>query len=292
MPFADRRRYPAAMHLATQTYWGLNARQVHQAVKWTVYAMLVVNFGFYVSEDVSRSVYTLTAQSGFLQWSNAFATTIDILAWLLLILMLELETYQLDDRAWKSWVPRIVRGTRLICFAFIAHTVFAYSTTVREYAATQPVENASSLCDLADAGVSFVYNLQYSEVDPGSCQGLSAASEFFFLGNNSVVTSAAGLRIERGLAWADLIETLAWLVIIAAMETVVRMQTRGISTGPVVRAAASLKFLGYAALFVLAVYWASLAHWLYIWDTFVWIAGFAAIELNLSEWRRDLTAEA
>jgi hypothetical protein len=288
------RQYDPAMNIATQTRQGLKVHRIQQAVKWVVYALLVVNYGFYIYEDVNRSFHTLTSQSSFREWTNTFATTIDISAWLLLILMLELETYLLDDRTWKEkrWVPRVVRGTRLVCFAFITHTVFAYTWTVNEYSATQPVAGASSLCDLADAGVSFVYNLQYSEVDSGSCRVLSAESEFFYLGKDPVVTTTAGLELERGLAWADLIEVVTWLVIIAAMEIVVRLQGRGVTGGPVIAAATSAKYLGYAVVFALAVYWASLSHWLYTWDTFVWIAGFTAIEINLSEWRHAQMARA
>lgn len=280
------------MHLATQIFRDLDVHRVQAAVKWTVYTLLVVNFGLYVVEDVSRSLHTLTAGSSLREWANTFATTIDITAWLLLIAMLELETGLLDDRAWRNWVPRLVRGTRLVCFIFIAHTVFAYSWTVNEYAATKPVPGVTSLCGLDGAGVSFVYNLQYTEVDGDSCRSLSGASEFFFVGNNPVVTTAAGLEIERGLAWADLIEVLTWLVIIAAMEIVVRLQGRGIVAGTSIRAATTIKYLGYLVILALAAYWASLSHWLYTWDTFVWIAGFGAIEINISEWRNELTARS
>jgi len=44
----------------------------------------------------------------------------------------------------------------------------------------------------------------------------------------------------------------------------------------------------YASLIALGVYWATLSHWLYLWDELVWIGGFAAIEMNLSEWRDEI----
>jgi hypothetical protein len=47
----------------------------------------------------------------------------------------------------------------------------------------------------------------------------------------------------------------------------------------------------YLVLFALAGWWATLSHWLYTWDTFVWIAGFAAIEMNISEWRDEIQEE-
>jgi len=44
-------------------------------------------------------------------------------------------------------------------------------------------------------------------------------------------------------------------------------------------------------LLVLCVYWGSLGHGLYTWDNFIWFAGFAAIEMNFSEWRDEILSQ-
>jgi len=75
------------------------------------------------------------------------------------------------------------------------------------------------------------------------------------------------------------------------IELVVRLQEHGISGGTLISVANKVKISLYLILFGLAVYWASLSHWLYTWDTFVWIAGFAAIEMNISDWRDELLEE-
>lgn len=89
----------------------------------------------------------------------------------------------------------------------------------------------------------------------------------------------------------DTIEAITWLVIIFAIEIVVRQQGRGVIGGMVMTSAKTLKLLGYGILFVLAGWWAYLGHRVYTWDTFVWIAGFAAIEMNVHEWRDELLDE-
>ena len=48
----------------------------------------------------------------------------------------------------------------------------------------------------------------------------------------------------------------------------------------------------YMLLMGLGVYWASLGHWLYFWDGLLWIGGFAAIEMNLSQWRDEILEQA
>lgn len=265
-----------------------NLHKIQQAVKWAVYMLLIVNWGFYIFEDWDRALHTLNPSSTFFDWAREFATSIDESAWFVLLFLLELETYILEDEDWKGWVRKTVHGVRLVCFAMILHTVYAFAVTVIEYQPTVIVENVSSLCDMADDDISYVYNLEYTEVTEKTCHSLSDETQFYRVGNDPVVSTIAGLNLERDLAWADVVEVVTWLLIILSIETVVRFQEHKITAGKLISAANRLKVFLYLILVVLAVYWASLSHWLYSWDTFVWIAGFSAIEMNISEWRDEL----
>ena len=270
---------------------GLSAHKIQQAVKWTVYTLLIINFVFYVFEDWNRAVHTLHAGSTFLDWTGEFATSIDESAWFLLLFMFELETYVLADEDWKGWVAHIVRGVRLFCYALLAHTVYAFTVVVINMQPTIAVEGISDLCSMIDADVSYVYNLEYTEVTDQTCANLSAASQFYWVANDPVVSDLAGLNLERDLAWSDLIEVLVWLLVLLMIEVVVRLQSRGISGGTLISALNAIKVFLYATLIALGIYWATLSHWLYFWDELVWIGGFAAIELNVSQWRDELRAE-
>ena len=185
-------------------------------------------------------------------------------------------------------MARLVHGLRMACFVMIAHTMFAYVNEVIDLRPTLPVAEATELCDLADSGVSYVYNLEYTEVTRESCAGLSSASNFYWVGQDPVVTDMAGLRLARDLAWADVFEVAAWLLAILAIEIVVRLQERGVSGGTLIRAANWTKNLLFLFILGVGVYWATLSHWLYLWDEFLWIGGFMAIDMNLSEWRKEL----
>jgi hypothetical protein len=273
------------------TWRGIDLHKLQQVVKWIVYGLLIINWGFYILEDWDRAIHTLGPGSTLLDWTGEFATSIDESGWFVLLFMFELETYVLDDENLTGWTAKAIHTARLACFLMILHTVYAFAVTVDEYEATIPVDNASSLCDLTDKGLSFVYNLDYTEVTEQSCGELSTASQFFMVGVDPVVSTEEGLILERQLAWGDLIEVVMWLLIIAAMELVVRLQDRGITGGKIISTANRLKLASYLVLFALAVWWATLSHWLYTWDTFVWIAGFAAIEMNISEWRDEIQEE-
>ena len=264
--------------------------KIQQVVKWTVYTLLIVNFVFYIFEDWSRALHTLDAGSTFLDWTGEFATSIDESAWFLLLFMFELETYILEDKDWKGWVAHTVRGIRLFCFVMIAHTIYAFSITVIDLRPTVALEDVSSLCEMTDANVSFVYNLEYTEVNEQTCGVLSTATQFYWAADDPVITDIDGLNLERDLAWVDLIEAVVWLLILLAIEIVVRMQNRGVTGGALISALNRIQLLLYLALIAVGIYWASLSHWLYLWDELVWICGFAIIDMNLSEWREDLIA--
>ena len=262
--------------------------RLQQSLKWIVYTLLLINFGFYIHEDWTSAMHTLTADATLADWADEFATSIDEVAWFVLLAMFELETYVLEDEQLEGWRGRVLRGVRLICFAMLAHTVFAYATTVADYQPTVRAEAADGPCGLVGKNLAWVHNLDYTAITEANCSELTNSDALYQVGENPVVTDLSGLRLERRLAWVDLVEAVVWLVIVLAIEFVVRMQERGMTDSPLIRAVNTTKIGLYALLFGIAAWWASLSHWLYAWDEFVWIAGFAVIEMNVSDWRKEL----
>ena len=262
--------------------------KIQQAVKWTVYTLLIINFVFYIFEDWNRAVHTLHAGSSFLDWTSEFANSIDESAWFILLFMFELETYVVADKDWKGWVARTVHWVRLFCYVLIAHTVYAYISVVVSLQPTVAVENITDLCSLSGADVSYVYNLEYTDINDQTCGKLSGESRFYWLAKDPVVSDMAGLKLERDLAWVDLFEAVVWLLILLTIESVVRLQGRGVTGGVLISTGNAVNVFLYLTLIAFGIYWATLSHWLYFWDELVWIGGFAAIEMNLSEWRKEL----
>ncbi len=273
------------VNTSTKTW---NAPKIQQVLKWTVYALLLINFAFYIGEDWNRIAYTLTAESTILNWTAEFATSIDYVGWILLLCMLELETYVLEDENWKGWIAYAVRGVRFGCYAMIAHTLYAAVLATINLQPTVAVENVSDLCGMVDENVSYVYNLEYTDVTIETCSALSAETELYWVESGLIVTDKIGLELERVLGWVDLWEVILWLLILLAIETVVRLQDRGITEGVILSVANSLKILMYLVLVAFGIYWAALSHWLYLWDELLWVAGFTAIEMNITKWRDEL----
>lgn len=267
---------------------GGRMHRIQQAIKWTVYTLLLVNFGFYIFEDWNRAMHSLDEGATLFEWTSEFATSIDELGWFLLLGMFELETYALEDEQWTGWSSALIRGIRLACYLMIGHTIVAYGAAAFQIESAPAVSGVDDLCELAGGDISYVYNLDYTTIDETNCATLSDASQFYWVTEGTVVADPAGLELEQALYWVDVAEAVAWLVIVLAIEAVVRLQERGISSGRAISVLNGTQLVLYLLLVAFAIWWATLSHWLYFWDELLWIGGFAAIEMNLSEWRDEM----
>ena len=234
----------------------------------------------------------MQAGDPLLKWMNSYATSIDEMAWFALLFLFEAETYGLSDDALNRVTRFIFVTIRIACYAFLLHTMYAYWFTYLELSNVVAFPSSTSLCDLARQDFSFLMNLAYTVIDASNCDTLTSGSELFRIGEDLVVTDAAGLSGERGLAIIDIIEVTAWLAVVLIIEFVVVLQERGTSEGPLITWSNYLTIALYTVLVLIAVYWIWKGHYVYAWDELLWIGGFAAIEMNLSEWRDDLSEAA
>ena len=259
-----------------------------QYIKWLIYTLLLVNFALYIRDDWQIAVHTMRDGGSFLDWTGAFATSIDELAWFILLFLLELETYVLSDETLEGPIRWIIQAIRIPCYIFLAHTLYAFGIYVYDLLLVIPVSNITNLCQLAAADVSYAENLEYTLLDHTNCASLSSASQFFYIEPDLVVTDSKGLAVELHLAWLDLVEAFTWLCILFTIELMVRLQDRGITKDPVIRTTNIAKLVLYSILWGAAAYWIFKGHWMFAWDEFLWIAGFAAIEMNVADWRKEI----
>ena len=272
----------------------VNAERRHrraQRIKWTVYTLLLLNGAFYFIEELQMASHTLKHGASFFEWTEAFATTIDNLAWYGLLFMFELETYALEDDAFeRRWVAWTLHGVRLVCYVMLLHTVVARYTALNDAVDAPPRPDVTGLCQVADEGLSWGYNFDYAEITADNCDGFSTDTRYFML-NPMVISDSEGLSMERRQTAVDLSDALVWLFVIWAIELAVWLQNRNV-TGGLLMAASHAARVFYAVLFGHAAWWIYTGHYVYAWDQTLWILGFWAIERNLSEWREDIEEDA
>jgi hypothetical protein len=245
---------------------------------------------FYIGNDLEIASHTLFEGSTFLEKTRAFATTIDLSAWFVLLLLLELETYWLSDDALSRMGWMFMHGVRALCILFLAHTLYAWGVNLHDIYSAIPVEGVNSLCQLVEAEKSYTNNLVYTKITPENCSSLSSANQFYFIDPPTyfIVQDAAAMVIEKHLAWADMIEAVAWVLIILIIEVIIRIQDKNISAGKALVVLLRLKTFLFIVLWTVALYWGFRGHYLFVWDEFMWISGFYVIDMNLTKWREEI----
>jgi hypothetical protein len=262
-----------------------------QALKWTVYSLLLVNWVYYMFDEWEIASHTQRQGGSLLDWTREFATTIDEGAWFGLLFMFELETYILGNNAFENrrlkWT---IHGVRLICYLFLAHTIFARVSDVSDYSGLQQATEITALCQVAEQDISFGENDRYEIVTADNCARISSDERFWFT-DPTVITDSDGFRTEGWVRWINFEDAVTWLLVIWSIELAVWLQNRNVTGGALMLVSHAGKAF-YAVLFLHMAWWLWGGHWVYAWDQFLWIAGFWAIEKNVADWRWEIREEA
>ena len=75
------------------------------------------------------------------------------------------------------------------------------------------------------------------------------------------------------------------------IEISIRLQDKGITQGRIFHTSNHIKIFSYASIMLMSLYWGFTDHLLYLWDELLWIGGFAAIEMNITDWRDEIENE-
>lgn len=269
-----------------------NSYRLYQVFKYSVYGLLSLNVALFFIEEYAAIPHRFADGFGLGEVIEGFAATIDTLAWVTLLLMFELETWVLDDRQVTPRVRLTLHTLRAVCYGFIVYAFYGYLSKLLYLYSAMPLPGVADLCTLVRDGWAYAIDLdEYESLTVENCAGFSAASEFLQFRGLSAAVDAAGYTEILRLAWVDVINSGVWLLVVALLETDVRLQERGRLAGGLLRASTLSKYLLYTVLLLACLYWGVKGDFVDFWDAFLWLVAFVFIELNVFEWRRE-TMEA
>ena len=98
--------------------------------KYAVYAALTINVYLFFAEEWAAAVHRFVDGVALEDVIEGFAASIDTAAWVVLLLMFELETYVLDDELFTPLTTWTLHGLRAVCYAFIIYS-FSCSAQLR-----------------------------------------------------------------------------------------------------------------------------------------------------------------
>jgi len=266
----------------------INSSRLYQLFKYTVYAFLTFNIYLFFDEEFAAAALQFPNGIAPVDMIEAYSATVDTLAWVVLLLMFELETYALDDDKFTRTTTWLLHGLRAICYAFIVYAFYGYIANLAFVVDTVSLAGVSDVCALLPGEWSWATTLdEYERITAANCASWSEAGVFVQFRDLPAIVDPAGLTDIVRLAWVDVINAAVWLLVVLVLEIDVRLQERNRLEGLALRLSSAAKFVLYGILFLAAVYWGIKGDFVDFWDAFLWLVAFVFIELNVFEWREE-----
>ena len=267
-------------------YFGNDLRfRLFSSIKYLVYVLLSVNIFLFLQEELLALEHTYVDGFEPGQFIQVFSATIDTGAWVILLLLFELETSVLDDGKIRGAVKWLLHGVRGLCYIAIVYAFTGYYAELVALYQVVPLAGADA-CSLLDAGYSLLVDLdEYVPLDAANC--ISAGGEAWRLSGFDIIVHEQTLPAVRWLAWTDQINSAAWILVCVVLEVEVRLQLRGKLSASVMNGTRFIKYVLYGILFAAAAYWGVAGDFLDFWDAALWLFAFIFIELNVFEWQYE-----
>lgn len=267
----------------------VSGTRLFQLFKYFVYALLTFNIYVFWTEEVLAAAVQFPGSVPVIELISAYAATIDTAAWVVLLLMFELETYVLEDHHYDRAVTWSLHFVRALCYTFIVYAFYGYIANLLFHYQTVSLTGVSDLCALASGEWSYAIDLdEYIEITASNCGSFSEAGSFLRFETMSAVVDAAGLNDMQLLAWVDTINAAVWLLIVVVLEVDVWLQEHDRLQGAALRISTACKFVLYGLLLLAAIYWGIKGDFIDFWDAFLWLVAFIFIELNVFEWHQEV----
>ena len=251
---------------------------LYQWSKYLIYALLSSNILFFFGDEWLAAEHTLVGDWALPDLIEAFAATIDTLAWVLLLLIFELETWHLNPATMKHSTKQALMLIRAACYLMILSAFFGYTEKMLELESAD-ILAVGPACDLGAEGYKQMTTLdEYQAIDADACR---EQVDLAVNKGQKWIASTRVLEDTQALAWVDVLNAGTWLLIVALLELDLRAAAKGLVSRPGALVSNGLKLGLYLMLVVFAIYWGFNGAFIDFWDAFLWILAFVYIERNL-----------
>ncbi len=269
---------------------------LYRVFKYSVYALLTTNIFIFFFEDHGAAAQMFTDGITWRNLVDAYSSTIDTIAWVILLLLFELETAVISDDKLRGSLKWILMSIRAVCYGFIVTACYGY---INKYAdvthllAWQGPSPCDLTGDLAGDGYTYVADLdEYPPIDADSCEQLGN-EPLQQIAGTQILGTAQALKAAIALAVVDIINSVTWLIVVAILELEVFLQLNSMLTDKMMLASKAVKSALYLTLLGCATYWGFKGDFIPdFWDAFLWLVAFVFIEMNIFEWHEDTREQA
>ncbi|MEP1229049.1 MAG: hypothetical protein ABJG88_00080 [Litorimonas sp.] len=241
-----------------------------------------MNTGLFFLEEffAMSTVFTNGFEWGLL--AEGFSATIDTAAWLLLLLVFELETFIIEDDVLEGWVGTLLKVLSFIFYAVIVYAFYGYLASLNLINGFEPVgSQIADYCAQSTAGAyDFVETLDdYVALNASNCQALGA--DAFVNAKAGLLATSENFSLLKKLTWIDIVNAAVWILIVLVLQAEIFFDKTEKIFKP-------LKIILYVTLFAALIGWLIYGNVLDVWDAALWLAAFFFIELNIVAWREEI----
>lgn len=255
-----------------------------QFFKYAVYTALFFNIIFFFQEEMAASVHRFSEGFTLFEFIEAFTSTIDTTAWVVLLFLFELETYIIDEDKLKGSLLWSFRLIRAFCYCFVVYSFWGYFNNLLWVLEFKSIAN-TSLCEFVDGSLMLEVD-KFSKISVKSCAEFKETALFQHSDKN-IYTTLELYQAAIKLSVVDILNSAAWILVVIVLEVDVWLQRNHRFEGRVVTISKYIKNVLYAILLSAAIYWGIAGKFLDFWDAFLWIVAFAFIEMNLFNFHKD-----
>jgi len=268
----------------------ISPQNIFRLFKYTIYVLLAYDALLFFQQDLAASAQTF---GDTVTWRNvieAYSATFDTVAWVLLLLLFELETAIIPDHLLKGRLKWLLKGLAGICYFFIVYSFYGYCYKYGVVTDLVPFD-IDDVCSLIGTDFTYVFELDdYLPLDEAVCTAMNGQS-LMQISGTEIIAMEPALGEAIRLAIVDVVNALTWLIIVVLLEIEVFMQLQDSLTDRSLIIAKYTKGFFYAVLFICAIYWGVKGSFLDFWDAFLWLVAFIFIELNIFQWHSESEEE-
>lgn len=267
-----------------------DSAMLFQIFKYSIYLLLANNIYHFFVEDYAASSQTYAQGISPAQIIEAFTATIDTIAWLLLLLIFELETYVLDDKKIKGLTKWAINTIRVFCYLFIIYSFYGFLSKYNLLHTTVPFVTGD-VCNLIGTKITYIKDIdEYLPLTAEACKTLMNTPLVQIVDTQIISTQAQMIETQR-LSTVEVTNSGTWLMVVFVLEMEVYLQLRGKLSQRKILLSKWVKYVLYSILFVAAGYWGVKGGFLDFWDSFLWLVAFWFIEMNIFQWNAESKTE-
>jgi hypothetical protein len=250
-----------------------------QLFKYAVFAIVLVNLLFYLAEDITGYLY-LDDSAPFSDLLETFAVTIDYSVWMILIFLLEIETTVRARDALHGVRRWAIKGLTAVCYAALLFPAYSYVSWLLELHLFEPMAGAAA-CGLVEETFGYLdASARPIELTAQNCRAF-AGELVYKAPSDHLIATQANLTASQWLAWVDVANAFAWLLVILIFQVEIVLDQLDKLTRPWLVFCTGTKALLYLVLAGNALYWTIYANFIDFWDAWIWLIAFVLIDMNL-----------